>query len=111
MADFSIKQNDLLPVLEAVLQDVSGNPVDLNAASSIVFHLREEKGSTLKITDGIVVTDANPTTGKVTYAWVGTDTNTVGLFLGEFEVTWAGAKKQTFPSIGYISISVIDDLA
>jgi hypothetical protein len=111
MADFSIKQNDLLPILEAILQDVNGNPVDLGPASSIVFHLREEGDASLKIEDGVVETDANPKTGKVTYSWVDTDTDTNGLFLGEFEVTWAGAKLQTFPSVGYISIAVIDDLA
>ncbi len=111
MADFNIKQNDLLPVLEAILQDVNRNPVDLSSASSIVFHLRNEDDATLKIEDGVVVIDANPETGKVTYSWIDTDTDTNGLFLGEFEVTWAGAKKQTFPSVGYISIAIIDDLA
>ena len=111
MADFYIKQNDLLPTLEAILQDIKGNPVDLGPASGIVFHLREENGSTLKIKDGVVVVDANPATGKVTYSWINTDTDTNGIFLGEFEVTWAGAKKQTFPSRGYISVKVIDDLA
>ena len=111
MADFYIKQNDLLPVLEANLQDINWTPVDLSNASNIVFHLREENDATLKIEDGVVVIDANPKTGKVTYSWINTDTDTNGLFLGEFEVTWAGAKKQTFPSVGYISIKVIDELA
>ncbi len=111
MADFSIKQNDLLPVLEAILQDVNKNPVDLGPASGIVFHLREEGDASLKIESGVVTVDANPETGKVTYDWVAGDTDTNGLFLGEFEVTWAGAKKQTFPSVGYISVKIIDDLA
>ena len=86
MADFYIKQNDLLPVLEAILQDIHGNPVDLSNASNIVFHLREENDATLKIEDGVVVIDTNPKTGKVTYSWISTDTDTNGLFLGEFEV-------------------------
>lgn len=111
MADFSIKQNDLLPILEAILQDVNGNPVDLTPASSVVFHLREEDSASLKIEDGVVEIDANPETGKITYSWVNTDTDTNGLFLGEFEVTWAGAKTQTFPSMGYVSVEIVDDLS
>lgn len=111
MVDFSIKRNDLLPILEAILQDASRNPIDLSNAVSIVFHLREEKGAKLKIEDGVVVIDANPKTGKITYSWVDTDTDTSGVFLGEFEVTWTGAKKQTFPSKGYISVQIIDDLS
>ena len=107
----AIKQNDLLPILEAILQDVNENPVDLGSALGIVVHLREEDGAALKIEDGVVVIDSNPATGKITYAWVSTDTDTNGLFLGEFEVTWPGDKKQTFPSRGYISVEVINDLA
>lgn len=111
MADFSIKQNDLLPILEAILQDVNGTPVDLSTASGVVFHLREEGDATLKITSGAVTIDATPTTGKVTYEWVNGDTDVNGLFLGEFEVTWPGPKKQTFPSVGYVSVAIIDDLS
>ncbi len=114
MADFTIKRNDLLPVLEAILKDAEDKPVDLTLATGVVFHMREEDAGSLKIdgVDGAI--DANPQTGKVSYVWVsnGTkDTDTSGLFLGEFEVTWTGGKIQTFPSKGYISIEIVDDLS
>lgn len=115
MADFSIKRNDLLPVLEAILKDANDNPVDLTDATDVVFHMREEDGETLKI-DGVAGTfGANRATGKVIYAWrwldPDFDTDTSGLFLAEFEVTWTGGKIQTFPSRGYISIQIVDDLS
>ena len=84
MADFYIKQNDLLPTLEAILQDVNGNPVDLGPASEIVFHLREEDVAALKIEDGVAGIDATRATGKVLYSWLNTDTDTHGLFLVVF---------------------------
>ncbi len=114
MADFTIKRNDLLPVLEAILKDANNEPVDLTDATGVVFHMREEEGEALKI-DGVAGTfGANRATGKVIYAWVsnGTkDTDTSGLFLGEFEVTWTGGKIQTFPSKGYITVEIVDDLS
>jgi len=114
MADFTIKRNDLLPKLEAILKDGNNDPVDLTAATDIVFHMRFEKESTLKIQDGEVDIDLDPTTGKVSYEWQGgttSDTDTEGIFLGEFSVTWTGGKEQTFPSAGYINIEIYEDLA
>ncbi len=115
MADFTIKRNDLLPLLEAILKDADDNPVDLTDATGVVFHMREEDTETLKIdgVDGAI--DSNPQTGKVSFVWrwldPDFDTDTSGIFLGEFEVTWTGGKIQTFPSQGYISIEIVDDLS
>lgn len=111
MADFTIKRNDLLPALEVVLRDADGNPVDLTNATSCVFHMRNTDDKTMKVTDGPCQFDSDRTTGKVTYAWSGTDTDTAASFVGEFQVTWSGGKIQTFPSIGYIDIDVVEDLA
>lgn len=114
MADFTIKRNDLLPTLEAILKDADDNPVDLTDATGVVFHMREEDTNLLKIEDGPTNIDANPQTGKVIFPWRtngNKDTDTSGLFLGEFEVTWTGGQIQTFPSKGYISVEIIDDLS
>ena len=114
MTDFTIKRNDLLPVLETVLKNAADQPVDLTDATGVVFHMRQEETALLKIEDGSAAIDANPQTGKVSYAWTSNgekDTDTSGIFLGEFEVTWTGGKIQTFPSKGYISIEIVDDLS
>jgi hypothetical protein len=111
MADFTIKRNDLLPVLEAILKDADGNPVDLTNATACDFHMRLESTQAMKITDGSCTFDADRLTGKVSYPWTGTDTDTEGVFLGEFSVTWTGGKEQSFPSTGYINIEITEDLA
>ena len=114
MADFSIKRNDLLPALEVVLRDADGDPVDLTSATGCVFHMRDEADEVLKITGGTCNINADPTTGKVTYVWgtkALTDTDTAGVYYGEFEVTWTGGKLQSFPSIGYVDIEIVQDLA
>jgi len=111
MADFTIKRNDLLPILEAILRDANENPVDLTDATGVVFHMREEAGAAMKITDGLAAIGSNPAAGQVSYAWQTDETDTSGIFLAEFEVTWTGGKIQTYPSKGYISVEVVDDLA
>jgi hypothetical protein len=110
MADFSIKRNDLLPVLDAILKDADKQPIDLTNAQSIVFHMRSEDSRELKITDGVAEFTDKPS-GAVRYSWVDGDTDTEGLFLAEFEVTWNDSKIQTFPNADFISVQIIEDLS
>lgn len=111
MADFTIKRNDLLPVLEAILKDADGQPVDLTDAVSCVFHMRLESDQSLTVEDGVCSFDADRLTGKVLYAWATNDTDAEGVYLGEFEVTWPASKLQSYPSIGYIDIEIVKDLS
>ena len=111
MADFLIKQHSVVPSLTGILKDGDGNPVDLSAATSCVFHMRFEKTQAVVIEDGSCVFDGDRTTGKVTYIWADGDTDVVGTYFGEFEITWTGDKEQTFPSTGYIVIEIIGDIA
>ena len=51
-------------------------------------------------------------TGRVRYEWNSTDgdTNTADEYEGEFQVTYANGKIQTFPNDGHIPIVVTDDI-
>jgi len=114
MADFTIKRNDLLPVLEAVLKDADGQPVNLTDAVSCAFHMRLESDQSMTVEDGVCSFDADRLTGKVLYAWAAgdpVDTAVEGTYLGEFEITWPASKIQTYPSIGYIDIEIVEDLS
>jgi hypothetical protein len=53
-----------------------------------------------------VITDA--TKGKCRYNWTASDTNTVGTYLGEVEVTFPDAKIQT--GFKQLSIIIRDDI-
>ncbi len=112
MADFYIKKNDLLPPLDAFLKDADGNVVDLTDATEVNFIMQAQDSDTPKInTKGNTPAQiVNPTNGQVRYSWIGTDTDTVGSYYGEFEVDWS-PKLQTFPNTGFIVIKIIDDLA
>jgi len=105
---FYIKQNDTSPVLLATLQDADGNAIDVTGGS-IRFHMRQI-GSTAVVVDeeAIIVT---PLEGIVRYNWQATDTDTIGSYQAEFEVTYADASIETFPNDGYIRVQIIDDVA
>lgn len=65
---------------------------------------------------GTAKVDANavlvtPAAGVVKYVWLLADTDTAGQYNGEFEVTFGDGRKQSFPSPGYLTIQVTDELA
>jgi len=107
MSTFYIKQNDTVPSLRAALENGSGDAVDLTGATCR-FHLREI-GKTTVTTDSTaqIVTEA---TGIVQYNWVAADTDTVGSYQAEFEVTYSDGTIETFPNNGYIRVEITDDI-
>lgn len=108
MSDFTIKRNDLRPVLERTLKDSSGNVVDLTN-TSVDFHMRAAGNEELKVDSAATVTDA--TGGIVEYRWSSGDTDTTGVYESEFEVTFADGTPETFPNSEYITVTIHDDIA
>lgn len=104
---FHIKQNDTRPIMAATLIDGDGNVANLDGAT-VLFKMRQAGETTVKVNASAAIADA--TKGKVTYTWSAADTNTVGEFEGEFEVTYAGGGVQTFPNNKYIEIEITDDI-
>lgn len=104
---FYIKQNDTSPSLRSFLRDGDGDPIDLTGAT-VKFLMRPIGGTTLKINDSAVIVTA--LSGLVQYEWEVGDTDTVGSYQAEFEVTYTGGDVETFPNNGYIRVEVTDDL-
>lgn len=98
-----IKRGDLLPEWSVTLTD-DKVPIDLTTAASIrVIGTRA----------GVVVIDQTVTgnaSGVITMPWPAGSTDVAGLIQFEVEVTWPGAKPQTFPPSGYLSTRINQDL-
>jgi hypothetical protein len=93
-ADFEIPKGRLLPILTATLTDDVG-PIDLTGAT-VKFQMRPPGvGTTLKVDAAATVVSA--ATGQVSYTWSGTDTDTEGLYVAWFEVTYSGPKPLIAP--------------
>ena len=90
-----------------VVADSSGTAIDITGAS-VSFKMRAVNSSSLKVNSSATITNAS--NGAVSYTFSASDTDTAGLFQGEFQVTFSGGAIETFPNSEYISINVLDDL-
>jgi hypothetical protein len=107
MADFTIKSNDRLPSIQAAFA-TAGAAVNLASATAVKFIMKSAQGNTVKVNTAAVIVDA--ATGVVRYDWLSADTATPGSYIAEWEVTWGGGKKQTFPTGTYHTVDVLADL-
>lgn len=103
---FSIRQNDTSPSLQALLRDADRNPIDLSGAS-VRFHMKVV-GGPVKVDQLMTIVDEN--NGVVQYDWVTGDTDTVGTYYVEFEVTYADSSVETFPNKGNLTVNVVKEL-
>lgn len=107
-ADFRIKRGDLRPFLEAQLENGDGTNPDISGLA-VVFNMKTAAGIVKVSRQTAIVVDGP--SAKVRYEWASADTNTKGLFHGEFEVTFPSAKPSTFPNGKHILIDIYEDIA
>lgn len=103
---FSIKQNDTSPSILATLKDASSVPVNITAAT-VRLHMKSLDGS-LKVDSNMTV--INAAGGLVRYDWLAGDTDTVGTYKVEFQVTYTDSSIETFPNNGNEVINVVREL-
>lgn len=104
--DLTVKRGDLWPPVEATLND-SAETVFALTGATVRFLMRGRDG-TLVVDQAATIVDA--ATREVKYEWQAGDTNTVGSYLAEWQVTFPGAKPATFPSRSYLTIEIEADL-
>jgi hypothetical protein len=85
-ADFEIPKGRLLPILTATLTDAVG-AINLTGAT-VRFQMRAPGATTFKVDAAATVVSA--AAGQVSYSWTGADTDTPGLYVAWFEVTYSG---------------------
>jgi hypothetical protein len=106
--DFYIRQNDTAPAIAYQLKDGNGNAVNLTGATvKFIMHLPGD--ATPKINATATITDAP--TGQVSYTFSGTNTDTIGDYLAEWQVTFGAGAVETFPNSDPLKVRVSDDLA
>lgn len=108
MADFSIKQGGRLPGIRCRL-----SAPGIQLASAVEFHMRQLVTSgtpAVKIGTGGI--DDATALDKLTvhYDWGTLDTDTIGIFVGEWWLTIAG-KLMKVPGDSYVIVEVLDDAA
>jgi len=105
---YELTQNDIPDPLTATLYDASDAVVDLTAATSITFHLDNNRTGPVTLAGAASVVDA--AAGKVQYAWDANDTKVVGYYTGEFQVNFSGGKIITFPTDPKILIQITREI-
>lgn len=108
MSDFTIKQNDTRPNLDAQLLNADSLPIDLTGCT-VRFLMASTSDGAVKINAVCAITDA--VNGKVRYYWQYGDTAVFGDYKAEFEITFPDGSKQTVPNDGYLVISVVKEIA
>ena len=93
-----LTKNDLAPIYSVVHEDTEGNAQDITGAT-IVCSMKNLDDGTLKIdrqSIGITITDAEA--GAFNYEWQTGETDTVGKYQIEFEITPLSGGKFTIPN-------------
>lgn len=103
-----MKAGDTAPVVRATLLDEQGAPVDLTGASVKFVMATATEPRTVSVDSAATLADA--ANGVVEYAWAVGDTNEPGSYVAEFEVVYADTSVQTFPTEGYVDVTITDDL-
>lgn len=98
---FTIKRGDTLPRMQAILKGGDGQVINLDLASGVTFSMAVPSGPDIVVTVDIV----DGPTGLVELVWSASDTAVVGVYDGDFAVTF-GTDVLTVPNDRCIQINI-----
>lgn len=104
----TVRQGDLLPVLETTLRDDDGEPVPLTDAT-VWLHLYNADTRDEQLYAEAEIDGADD--GRVRYTWAPSDTDTVGPFNAAWEVVYPDGRRLVFDDPDPPTVEVVDDLA
>jgi len=107
---FFLIAGDLLPIIDGSLQDATGAPLPLSAASLVELRVRPSGVATSLFTLPCafsVATAPQPSCGHVTGFWSASQVPTLANFYeAQFRITYASGKTQRVPNPGFQPVTV-----
>lgn len=103
-----VKQGDTAPTVTATLKDAAGAAANILDAE--VRFLLIDAFTGLQLLAEVASNDqedADTGVGEVSYEWIEGDTDTPGVYRGEFEVTYTGGGGESFPNGGVIEVVIL----
>lgn len=113
--DFTVKKGDVGKTITGQFLNADGSAINCTGNTARKFFMRKGgPNGTAKI-NGATFTFTNEATGAFSYTFTGTDLDTPGDYVGEFEVTLSGGVVVTIPTKAdekktYINIKIHKDL-
>lgn len=104
MARYALRSGDLEPPLDATLFNAAGTPIDLTAATSVKFRMRQQDAAAWTVDRLITIVSA--TAGTVRVVWATGETNAVAFYEFYFEINWATGRRQSVPAEGYLTFPI-----
>lgn len=102
-----IKRHDTAQQAQARLETDAGTPVALTGATVVYTLTNVATGEVKVLRAPGVVRNQLSFPGEVYYQWVAGDVDTAGTYAEEWEVTYPGGAKETFP-VGQVQYVVIE---
>lgn len=109
----TIKAGDTWPPLQGSAAG-AGGPEDLTVADSMVLIIKHSSGTPLLEVTPTAIDPGTNDGNNWEYQWADTDTDVIGDYSIELEVTWDSGTTpphvQTFPNTGVSTLTIEDDL-
>lgn len=109
-----MKRHDTRPFLDIKLKDSDTEYADLTISGiAVTFTMKDFDTDVIKVSAQSCEI-LTPIEGAVRYVWQPEDTDTVGTYLGEFEVTYPAEEpypdaKTTYPISSALAIVILED--
>lgn len=107
--EFKIKKGDTAPAFGVQLFDSNRRPIQL-AGATVVFRMRLRDGLPASVVEGAATIDS-ATRGEVSYHWQVGDTDVVGEYYWEWEITFNDGTVMTIPGDKYGKFEITKTLA
>ena len=115
MREFALKRNDSKPIqvkLEKEQTDGTWKPAFTSSGlvTAVRFFMRLPGATTPKVNAAATIVQADATACIVQYVLTTGDTDTTGDYQAEVQVTYTSGQIETFPTKGYLTVSVAEDI-